>query len=588
MLSEKKEQLKRELSAALGNHPFDLILRNVRLVDVYSEQIRTASLGISGERIVAVDPPPDAPAKEIVDCNQQYALPGLIDTHVHVETTLLTPEALADVLTPWGTTTLIVDAMEIANVAGKEGLEALISDPDALSYRIYLAIPSRVPTAPGLETTGATLGVAEVAELLQLPQSASLGELDPAKILQIQDPYLEKILEALRLGRICNGHAIGLGPADLNVYATAHLADDHECVTPEELQNRLRVGMAVMIREGSSERNAKTLLDGVVAAALPTDSLMFCTDDKHVQDIAKEGHISFNVQLAVDAGMDPLKAIKMATLNGARHFHLEHEIGSLAPGRYADIVLTGDLKRIRPTRVYKSGRLVAENGSRISPYKPKAYPDHLFETVILPPGLSEQSFALKAEGDKATCRVIRLIENQIINKGERVSMPVTRGEVKADAAQDILKIAVVERYGKNGQVGLSFVRGFGLKTGAMASSVSHDHHNIVVVGTNDRDMLLACRQIESMQGGFALACEGRVMASVALPLAGLMSMKPAEAVIAGMAALNRAAAEAGCRLDAPFMTLSFVSLPTVPELGLTDLGLVDVLSHQLIDEICEP
>ncbi|HRY20643.1 MAG TPA: amidohydrolase family protein, partial [Flexilinea sp.] len=342
------ESFKQELKAAGGKCKVDLILENIRLVDVYTSEIRPASLAIFNGRIVALDPASDFQAFQRIDGNGMFAVPGFIDTHMHIETTLLTPEALAEAITPWGTTSLFVDAMEIANVAGKDGLSALIKDSDRLPFRIYLEIPSRVPTAPGLETTGGTIGVDETKDLFKLEETVSLGELDPAKVLEYKDEYLEKILSAYEARRICNGHAIGLTPEELNVYATGHLSDDHETVTYEELLNRLRVGIPTLIREGSSERNVEELIRGIIEHNLPTDNLMFCTDDKHVNDIFREGHISYNIQKSIQMGLDPIEAIKMATIHAARHFHLEHKIGSLTPGRFADIVLLPDLKEIKP------------------------------------------------------------------------------------------------------------------------------------------------------------------------------------------------------------------------------------------------
>ena len=580
------QRLKRQLEAAGGLRPADLLLTNLQLVDVYTGEIRPASISIYDGRIAAADPDPSAGAAQVIDCGGQYAVPGFIDAHVHVETTLLTPEALAEVIVPWGTTTLMVDAMEIANVAGEEGLLALVAEAEKLPFRMFLEIPSRVPTAPGLETTGGVLGVREVGSLLSRAESVSLGELDPSKILDLREEYLEKVLTAVGSGKICNGHAIGLGPLELNMYAAGHLTDDHECVTYQELVERLRVGISVFIREGSSERNGRELLAGVAAHHLPTEHLMFCTDDKHVQDIVREGHISYNVQLAIDAGIDPLQAIQMATINTARHFRLEDQLGSLTPGRLADLMLLPDLQKIRPSMVLKDGRVVARDGKAMAA-DPKSYPQHLFKTVHVSPALSEAQFAVCAEGRRARCRVIDLIPDQIINRASEAWFEVQNGVVNADPARDLLKLSVVERYGKNGRVSSAFVRGFRLRKGALASSVSHDHHNIVVVGTNDRDMVLAVKELERLQGGFACAVDGGIAASIALPLGGLMSPLPAGEVMAQMEKVNAAAAAVGCEMAAPYMTLSFISLPTVPDLGLTDVGLIDVLGHTTCPLILE-
>lgn len=582
-MTENVEFLKKQLQTAKGECPFDLLIENVQIVNVFTEEIYPGSIGICGNKIAALNPSKKE-AKQVIDGKGCYAVPGFIDSHIHIETTLLTPEALGDVIVPWGTTSLCVDAMEIANVAGITGLKAMIKDMEKLPFRIFLEIPSRVPTAPGLETTGGVLGVEEVKELLELEESVSLGELDPSKILGVKEEYLEKVLASLGKNKVCNGHAIGLEPDALNVYAAGHLSDDHESVEYEELLNRLRVGIKALIREGSSERNVEKLVKGVVEHHLPTDNLMYCTDDKHVNDIAREGHISYNIQKSIEIGLEPVKAIKMATLNAAKHFRMEHAIGSLTPGRYADIVLLKDLKTIKPVMVMKDGRIVAdENGAK--PCEMKEYPQELFDTVHISPSFSAEDFKIFAEGKRALCRVIGMIPDQIINHELQEWMDITDGEIHQDIEKDILKLSVVERYGKNGRVSTGLVKGFGLKNGALASSVSHDHHNIVVVGTNDKDMEIAVKELERLHGGFALVADGKVIDALALPLAGLMTTLDAKTVMERNDELNEKVHEQGCMMAAPFMSLSFISLPTVPQLGLTDFGLIDVLNHKIIEMI---
>ncbi len=577
--------LKQELEASKGTRQLDTRIDNIQLVNVFTGEIYPASIGIYNKRIVAVGKVETA-AKTVIDGNGAYAVPGLIDSHIHIETTLLTPEALGEVIIPWGTTTLCVDAMEIANVAGIDGLLAMIKDSEKLPFRLLLEIPSRVPTAPGLETTGGVLGVEEVTQLLALDEAVSLGELDPSKVLGMKEEYLEKVLASLNKRKICNGHAIGLGVDDLNIYAAGHLSDDHESVYYEELLERLRLGIAPLIREGSSERNVDTLVPGIVANHLPTDNMMFCTDDKHVNDIYKEGHISYNVKRSIALGLEPVQAIQMATINAARHFRMEDQVGSITPGRYADILLIADLREMKPWMVLKDGRIVADvNGAR--PVPSKAYPEKLFDTVHIGADFSEEKFRILSKGSRAKCRVIQMIKDQIINKEILEWMTVANGEIQADVSRDILKLAVVERYGKNGRVSTALVQGFGLKRGALAASVSHDHHNIVVVGTNDTDMAVCVEKLQELHGGFVSAMDGEVVDALALPLGGLMSTLPAGTVMRRMDDMNAAVAKMGCSMKAPFMSLSFISLPTVPELGLTDFGLIDVLGHRIIDMIIE-
>ena len=575
------------IACGLGEAVCDWKLENVMLVDVFSDEIFKTDIYIKGKRIVSIDPEANLKAINVKNCEGKYAVPGFIDAHMHFESTMLSPEALASVVVPCGTTTLLADLMEIANVAGEAGLRETLKSIETLPYRMLIEVSSRVPTAPGLETTGAVLDAKEVDGLLEWDKSISLGEMDSSKILITREQqYIEKILSALKRGKVVNGHAIGRLGEELNVYAASGISDDHECVTVQEMRERLRVGIKVFIREGSTERNAETLVKGIVENNLPVDNIMFCTDDKHIDDIKNEGHINYNVNKAISLGLEPMKAIKMATIHTAKHFRAEEEIGSITPGRLADIILCGSLKQIVPDEVWFEGRPVANGGTLCEKIEMRKYPDWIKDTVRLKKTITPESFAVSDEGRAekgfVRARVIELIDEQIVNKEVIESLSVKDGRVLCDIEKDCLKLAVVERYGKTGGVGVGFVKGFKLKRGAMAYSMSHDHHNIVVVGTNDEDMSIAVNHIAQIKGGLCTACNGRVTASMTRPIGGLMSEKSSEEVEGELELMNESARNIGCEIPAPFMALSFISLPTVPELGLTDKGLVDVLKHRLI------
>ncbi len=578
-------EIKTGLEASLGIIDCDLKLANVKLVNVYAAQIYPTNIYIKGKRIVSIEPKVELKAQETLDCSGMYAMPGFIDGHMHFETTLLSPEALADILVPQGTTTIMADLMEIANVAGIDGVKALVNSITDLPYRTFIQVSSRVPTAPGLETTGGVLGLTEVEELLNWPESISLGELDPSKVLFIQEEYLRKIAAALQRRKIVNGHAIGRYGQELNAYAGAGMSDDHESVTFEHLVARVQLGITVMLREGSTERNVEELITGVLKHGLSSEHLIFCTDDKHPSDIQAEGHINYNVNKAIALGMPPMQAIQMATLNAARHFRLEDEIGSITPGRLADILLVKDLSDITPAKVIYEGKIVAANGSLTVECQQGNYPKWIKETIKLQQPVTADSFgvAAKSKGPTTRVNVIRIYNDQIINEWDVAELPVATGEIGNDLAKDILKLAIVERYGKTGGVGFGFVQGFHLQEGALATSMSHDHHNIVCVGTNDADMACAVNAIHALQGGMVVAKGGQVIGKMELPIGGLMSEKPAKVVIKELAEVNAAAQQLGCQLSAPFMTLCFISLPSVPKLGMTDMGLVDVLEHKLIE-----
>lgn len=578
------EEIKNTIETGLGMHVCDLKIENVKLVNVFSGEVYPTNIYIKNKRIVSIDPSADLEAKKVLDGNGQYALPGLIDAHMHFESTMLSPEALALVVVPQGTTTMCADLMEIANVAGEEGLRAMLQSMNRLPYRMLIEVSSRVPTAPGLETTGAVLGAEEVANIMEWEESVSLGELDPSKILFVKDEYIKKVADTLAKRKLVNGHAIGRLGQELNVYASSGISDDHECVNTNEMIERLKVGMKVFIREGSSERNVDELIQGVIEHELDTSNLMFCTDDKHAREIQVEGHINYNVSRAVELGLDPMKAIQIATVNSAKHFRMEDEIGSITPGRLADIILVEDWREVKPTVVIFEGNVVAENGNLLEECKVEEYPDWLKHTVTLKNPITAESFAAlsKKQDGSTKIHLIDMIPRQIINHHMLEEMQVKNGKIQVNIEKDILKLAVVERYGKNGNVGVGFVRGFELKKGALAYSMSHDHHNIVVVGTNDEDMALAVNEVARLNGGLSVTCGGKILNSMELPIGGLMSEKPAEEVMAQLDILNADAKALGCGMDAPFMSLSFISLPTVPDLGLTDLGLVDVLEHKLI------
>lgn len=579
------EEIKNTIETGLGMHKCDLKIKDVKLVNVFSGEVYETDIYIKNKRIVSIDPQADLEAEEIMDGRGQYAIPGLIDAHMHFESTMLSPEALASVVVPQGTTTLCADLMEIANVAGEMGLKAMLESINRLPYRMLIEVSSRVPTAPGLETTGAILGADEVAEIMDWPESVSLGELDPSKILFVKDEYIHKVADTLARRKVVNGHAIGRLGQELNVYASSGISDDHECVNTKEMLERLKVGIKVFIREGSSERNVDELVQGIIDNHLRTDNIMFCTDDKHAREIQTEGHINYNVTRAIDLGLEPMDAIQMATVNAAKHFRLEDEIGSITPGRLADILLVDDWKNIKPNVVIFEGSVVARNGELLEECKVSDYPEWIKHTVTLKKEITPESFqaAASCEEGEVEIHVIDMIPRQIINTHSTEKMNVDHGQIISDVERDILKLSVVERYGKNGNVGIGFVRGFKLKKGALAYSMSHDHHNIVVVGTNDADMSVAVNEVARLNGGLSVVCDGEVQGSMELPIGGLMSEKSAEEVMSRLDVLNEQARDLGCEMDAPFMSLSFVSLPTVPDLGLTDKGLVDVLEHRLIE-----
>lgn len=568
--------------AALGLDPCDLAIKNICLLNVFSGSMKVSTIGIKHGRVVSINSPEDIESSEVFDGEGLYAIPGFIDSHIHIDSTLLTPVNLANLIVPFGTTTVLADPMEIANVAGLRGIEALLGNIQHLPFHIFLEIPSRVPSAPGLETTGGCIGLDDVRSMLEWDLTVSLGELDPSKVLGLQKEYFAKVSSAHSHRMIVNGHAAGLKGRDLAAYACVGIADDHECLHFEELLDRIELGMAVMVREGSTERNLDELIQGVVHNSLDTRFLMMCSDDKHPDDIIKEGHIDYMVNRAISLGLLPLQAIQMATLNPATHFRIDDTLGCIAPGRWADIILTKDIYEIQPEYVFVAGNLVAKDGHLTNPLPPSEYPEWLRNTIRVTSGTRPQDFYIKRNGSTCLVHVIEVSEDQIVNRQSCAELPVIGQRVKADIEQDVLRIAVVERYDKNGNIGQAFIRGFGMKEGAISSSIAHDHHNIVIVGVDEESMATCVRATMEMQGGFVIAQKNEVLHQLPLPLGGLLSDQSAVQVGRHLEQLNKCVKTMGCKLASPFMTLSFVSLPTVPDLGLTDMGLIDVRSHKII------
>lgn len=575
------EQRKILIETALGHRPLDLIVNNVKVVNVYTGSVENGSLGIKDGFMVTTNAA-GMISEDATDGNGFFAMPGFIDTHVHLDSSLVTPDNLAELIVPFGTTAVFADPMESANVGGLQGLQALLQSSPGLPYHLFIEISSRVPTAPDLETTGGELNLADVQSILKWETCISLGELDPSKVLGLREEYIAKVVAAQSLGKIANGHAAGLSGRALEAYACGGLADDHESLDFQEAFARLRLGMPVLVREGSTERNLENIIKGVVEERLDTRHLMYCTDDKHPDDILREGNIDYMVNRSIALGIPPVQAIQMASLNAALHFRMDHLIGSLSPGRWADFILAKDLHHVVPWKVFFKGNLVAQEGELLTEISNDEYPQWFYKTVNVTRGNNAEDFILSSGGKTRRVRVIEISPDQIINAKGEAALSVIDGDVMVDINQDVLKIAVVERYGKNGNIGISFVKGFGLKRGALASSVAHDHHNIIVVGANNNDMALCVQAIQSMQGGLAIAAGGDLLGTLPLPLGGLMSDRPVKEVIASLEEITQIYHGLGGGLHSPFMTVSFISLPTVPQFGLTDKGLVEVREHRII------
>lgn len=559
------------LAAARGDRPAELILRNGQLVNVISGEIYPTDIVIHDRHVVALGA--GYVGEREVDLAGKYVTPGLIDAHVHIESSLVTPPEFARAVLPHGVTTVITDPHEIANVLGLEGMRYMLERAKNIPLNMFVMASSCVP-ATDMETSGARLEAEDLAQLLNHPWVLGLAELMNYPGVALGDEgMLDKI--ALFKDRVLDGHAPDMTGAMLNAYVTAGVQSEHECTTVAEALEKLRLGLTVFIREGTTTRNLKPLLPLITAEN--HSAICFCTDDRIPADLIDHGSIDYMLRIAIAEGIDPMLAIRMGSYNTARHFGLK-KYGAVAPGKYADLLVVPDLADFRPQQVYRGGVLVAQDGAMVGEARrPQAI--DLRSTVNI--GSGELDFTVKAAGAKL--RVIGTIRDQVVTEHLIESAKIVDGFAVSDVERDILKFAMVERHRASGNIGLGFIRGFGLRRGAIAGTVAHDHHNLAVIGVDDGSMRTAVAAIVEMGGGLALAEGERVVARLPLPVAGLLSELPIEAVREQYDGMIEAARGLGNRISDPFMVMSFMGLEVIPKLKLTDLGLVDVEQFALVD-----
>lgn len=563
--------LEKLIVVARGEAPADLLLSNARIVNTFTAEIEKGNVAICQGRIAGIGD--YRQAKQTIDLEGKYLAPGLINGHIHIESSMLHIAEYAKAVVPRGTSTIVTDLHEIANVAGLRGVRYLMDCARRLPLDCYFMAPSCVP-ATHLETAGAELGAKELRIALRWKNVIGLGELMNFPGVLMRDTEVLKKVK-LSKGRVIDGHAPRVSGKDLNAYLTAGASSDHESTAIEEGREKLRRGMYLMIREGSSEKNLDELLP------LVTDKTykrcLFVTDDRTCADLLREGDIDAVVRKAIAKGLDPIRALQMATINTAEHFRLR-QIGAIAPGYVANLIIIDDLPKLSVDMVFHKGKLVARKGKALFSASRRTDTEITHSVNIKPFGIE----ALKIPASRKSLPIIEIVPGQIITKSIKAEPKVKDGFVVPDTERDILKLVVVERHKASGNIGLGLVKGFGLKKGALGSSIAHDSHNIVVVGTNDQDIFAAVKEIERLQGGLVAVAGGKVRDSLALPIAGLLSEEPLEAVVAKLEELQKIAAGLGCVLPSPFATLSFLALPVIPELRLTDKGLVDVVAFKLL------
>lgn len=556
---------------ARGDQPADLLLKNARVVNVYCGSIMQKHIAIAGGRIVGFG---EYNAKEIVDLNGKYVSPGFVDAHVHIESSMACVSEFIRSILPLGTTTIIADPHEIANVLGVKGIEYMLQSAENQPMNVYFGLPSCVP-ATDMETSGAKLQASDLVPFLSNHKIVGLGELmNFPGVIYGDNSVLEKITHTLCYEKRIDGHAPGLTGKNLNTYIGSGITSDHECTTVEEATEKLESGMYIFIREGTGAKNLEALLPIVSPANFRR--IMWCTDDRHPHDLLQEGHIDSMIRKAIRLGLDPIMAIQMATLNPTDYFNIR-DIGGIGPGKKADLVVFSDLHHPVAEKVYFSGNLVAEHGKLLPHIQlPKPIP------VPSAMNLHSESLDFSIPITGQSIHVIEVVPNQIITRKAMMPPTISNQFAVADPTRDLLKIAVIERYTGLGNMGKGFVKGFGLQHGALASSVAHDSHNIIVVGTNDIDMRAAVDAVVKSSGGLVAACHGNVLAHLPLPIAGLMSDMNVSDIQKHLEQLIKISHDLGCIIPDPFMILSFLALPVIPELKLTDKGLVDVNEFKVI------
>lgn len=572
------------IAVARGLKPADLVIRNARVVDVLSGEIFSTDVAVHAGRVAGFG---NYEGLQALDLEGRWLCPGFIDAHLHIESTMLTPPEFARIVSPLGTTSVVCDPHEIGNVLGMEGIGYMLRSSADLPVNIFVMASSCVP-ATHLETSGAELNAGDLELLMEQERVLGLAEMMNFPGVLDGDPDVLAKLRAAA-GHPIDGHAPGLSGRDLSAYVAAGIGSDHECVTASEALEKLRLGMHIMVREGSTEKNLKEIVKIINRGN--SHRFLLCSDDRDPADLLTEGHIDYNIRLTIAEGIEPVVAVQMATINTANYFGLR-DLGAVAPGYRADLVALDDLESVKVSTVLKDGQFVFQDG-KAAPFAVEAPAPHTRETVnISAPSLDRlgveafpgSDVTASAEAEAALrMKVIGIVPGQIVTETRLLEPKLVHGMAVADPARDILKIAVFERHHATGNVGVGFVQGMGLRGGAIATSVAHDSHNVIVVGATDADMRAAVFAVAEMQGGAVVVSDGEVQATLPLPVAGLMSERPGREVADALQEVIAAAHDLGCSLPDPLSTLSFMALPVIPELKITDMGLVDVAGFELTD-----
>lgn len=584
------------VAVAQGLRPADLVIRDVRLVNVCTaEVIEGTDVAVVEGRVAYVGPDASHAIGEdtnVIEGTGAYLAPGFLDGHIHVESSMLGAAEYARAVVPHGTTGIYWDPHEVANVLGYAGVDVMVQDAERTPLKAMVTIPSCVPAVPGFEDTGAEVGPADVREAMADPHVVGLGEMmDFPGVLSGSERAHGEIAETLKASKVVTGHyPVPEHDRGLNAYVGAGVGSDHESTRAEDALAKMRLGQYAQLRFGSAWHDLPNLAPAITAHAIDTRFACLVSDDSHPHTLVEDGHLDRILREAVAVGIDAVTAIQMVTINTASSFAMADELGSVAPGKCADMVLLDDLVDFRARMVVIDGEVVAEDGRPLFEVAPLPYPDWVTHSVRLGAPIEPASFAIEAPDPMASsvrARAIEVSPGSTLTTLAEVELPVVDGRVESDPAHDVLKVFVLERHRATGRRAFAFVRGFGIVRGAMASTVAHDAHNLLVVGTNDEDMALAAKTLVECGGGEVVVADGQVLGLVELPIAGLMSPRAAEEMSEAVHGLERAWEAIGCTMPSPFMTMSGLSLACIPDVRITDRGLVDVGAMAFLEPFVE-
>lgn len=579
------------LDVSCGKCYADLVVINGQIVNVFTGEIYSGGIAVSGEYIAAVGNIDYCigPDTEIIDAQNNYLTPGFVDGHIHPESSNLSIRNFASAIQSHGTSTIMTDFHEIGVVSGLEGIKAILKEAEETSLNIYFIVPSHIPCAPSLETSAFHFNPETISQGLEDSRAAGISEISSSSIISRDGELLQAMDICADKKLSLQGHLAGISGTNLTTCIASGVAADHEAVSESEALERLRSGCHLMMREGSVAGNLRDCLKPIKKNHLDTSNTSIVTDDLHVCDAVSKGHLDSSIRIALAEGIDFVTAIQMVTINPSRMFHVEHQIGILAPGRRADINITSGPEDFRILSVISAGKLWMENNRILTHYSPAAHDSILLNTMHMKRPVTPEDFHIHVSEDIKRVQVIAMKTEScaLITSPVKAWLNVKNGIVQCDIQQDILYIAQVERHGKNGQIGKAFMSGFQLKSGAIACSIGHDNHNVIVLGTNFEDMSLAVNRLNEIQGGQIVVNEGKILSEISYPVCGLLSDLPAEELAAEKEKANLAIQNMSgeTTITVPFMVLSFVCLSVIPEYAVTDHGFIDVLQEKVIDPI---